>query len=104
MCILVNAQDSSQPSLVSAGNIKSLIHDFVAIYFRCLECRGHFLFAYDHCYFHHCTLLPVIPPTVSSNTNNPSSSMNAALPTVSATMVIDSLQQHGQEYRQLQVI
>lgn len=52
---------ASAAAVFTAQDVRTVVHDFVGQFFRCLSCRSHFLHSYDQCFFHHCRALPPSP-------------------------------------------
>lgn len=52
------------PLQMRAADVRDVIHGFVQHFFRCYTCRSHFLYAFDHCYFQHCTAIPSLTPSL----------------------------------------
>lgn len=50
-------------AVFTAQDVRTVVHDFVGQFFRCLSCRSHFLHSYDQCFFHHCRALPPASPS-----------------------------------------
>jgi hypothetical protein len=59
---------SAAAAVFTAQDVRTVVHDFVGQFFRCLSCRSHFLHSYDRCFFHHCRVLPPAAPATATAT------------------------------------